>query len=181
MTDDELMDRLASGDEGAARLLVERWERPVFTFLYRMLGSREEAQDLGQDTFLRLIQQADRYKPEGRFKSWLFRIAGNLARSTLRRRSVLSWIGFSPVEHDLPSTNQQADISMERAELQQSVRLAIDRLPARQRQAILLRTDQEFSYREIADVMSTSVSSVESLLQRAMSKLRQELKDKRLS
>ena len=82
--DDRLMARGGQGDEEAFRLLVTRWERPVFAFLERMLGSREEAQDLGQETFVRVFQQARRYRAAGRFRSWLFRIAGNLARSRLR-------------------------------------------------------------------------------------------------
>ena len=77
-TDDRLMLDYVEGDENALRILVERWERPVFAFLVRMLGSPEEAEDLCQDTFMRLIKAADRYQPEGKFQSWLFRIANHL-------------------------------------------------------------------------------------------------------
>ena len=71
VTDDELMARGAGGDERAFQVLVERWERPVFAFLSRMLGSREEAQDVGQETFLRMCREAGRYEPRGQFRSWL--------------------------------------------------------------------------------------------------------------
>ena len=90
-TDDRLMTDYVGGDERALRILVERWERRVFAFAVRMLGSPEEAEDLCQDTFVKLIGAADRYRPEGRFQSWLFRIAGNQARSRLRRRKILRW------------------------------------------------------------------------------------------
>ena len=76
-TDDRLMADFVEGDEYALRLLVEKWERPVFAFLVRMLGPTEDAEDLCQDTFVNMIKAADRYQPGGRFQSWLFRIAGN--------------------------------------------------------------------------------------------------------
>jgi RNA polymerase sigma-70 factor (ECF subfamily) len=86
--DDVLMARTAQGEEAAFRLLVQRWENDVLAFLIHMLGSREEAEDLVQDTFIKVYRQAGRYRGEGRFRSWLLRIAGNLARSRLRRRRI---------------------------------------------------------------------------------------------
>jgi RNA polymerase sigma factor (sigma-70 family) len=100
VTDDDLMMQGAQGDEEALRLLVERWEKPVFAFLERMVGSKEEAQDLGQETFLRMCRHAARYEPSGKFKSWLFRIAGNVARSRLRHKKILRWIQYVPGLHD---------------------------------------------------------------------------------
>ena len=87
--DDALMVRTAQGEEAAFRLLVQRWEADVRAFLIHMLRSPEEAEDLTQDTFVKVFRQAGRYRTEGLFKSWLFRIAGNLARSRLRRRKVV--------------------------------------------------------------------------------------------
>jgi len=174
-TDDELMARGAAGDEGAFRLLVERSQGPVFAFLERMLGSAEEAQDLGQETFLRLVQQAARYRPEGRFQSWLFRIAGNLARSRLRRRKILRWIPFEVASHDQPATAPPPDHALEAEESGRRVRTALEQLPERQREALVLRHYQEMSYREIADAMNTSVPAVEALRHRALTALRQDL------
>ena len=92
LDDDALMIRTARGEEAAFRLLVQRWEHQVLAFLIHMLGSQEEAEDLVQDTFVKVFRKADGYRPEGLFKSWLFRIAGNLARSRLRRRKIIGWI-----------------------------------------------------------------------------------------
>jgi RNA polymerase sigma-70 factor (ECF subfamily) len=179
VTDDELMARGARGNEEAFRLLVQRWERPVFAFLERMLGSREEAQDLGQETFLRMCRQAPGYRATGQFKSWLFRIAGNLARSKLRRRKLISWVRFDPAIHDRPTALDTPDRAMERDETREEVRHALAQLPDRQRQAILLRQYQEMSYREIADAMRVSIPAVESLLNRGMKNLGKELKGER--
>ncbi len=169
------MERIARGDEAAFRALVERWERPVFAFLARMLGSREEAQDLAQETFLRVYGSAGRYRGSGRFKSWLFRIAGNQARSRLRRRKVLSWVGLDPGREDLPSTEESAERRVERKDEAARVRRAVSRLPARQREAVVLREYEGMSYQEIAESMDTSASAVESLLHRAVTALRKDL------
>lgn len=176
MTDDKLMERIARGDEEAARLLVQRWERAVFAFLERMLGSREDAQDIGQEAFIKVCSEAPRYKPSGKFRSWLFRIAGNLARSRLRRRRIISWVSFVPGIHDREETDEWPDAGIDRDETRLSVRRALDAIPHRQREAVLLRTYQELSYREIADVMRITLPAVESLLQRGMAALRQELR-----
>ena len=175
MNDDELMERVAGGDEEAARLLVMRWERAVYSFLERMLGSREDAQDLGQETFIRICAEARRYKAAGKFRSWLFRIAGNLARSRLRRRRIVSWISFSPGLHDRASSDEGPHAFVEREESRREVRRALAGLPERQRRAIVLRNYHDFSYREIAEAMDITLPAVESLLQRGMAALRMEL------
>ena len=172
--DDELVRRAAAGDDDAFRQLVERWERPVFAFLARMLDSREDAEDLTSETFLRIHRAAPRYRPDGKFKSWLFRIAGNLARSELRRRAVVRWVGLESAPE--PATDRTAGDAVETQEL---VRNALAELPARQRQAMLLRHYQEMSYKEIAGAMDTTVSAVETLLYRASQNLKSRLREPR--
>jgi len=169
------MERMARGDEEAARLLVRRWEGSVFAFLHRMLGSVEEAQDLGQETFIRVYREAWRYKAEGRFRSWLFRIAGNLARDSLRRRKIVSWVPFIVGAHDKETAGNDPSEGLEREERASKVRSAIAKLPPRQRQAVILRNYQDMSYSEIAETMKVTLPAVESLLQRGMAALRREL------
>jgi len=178
LTDDELMVRGAGGDDEAFRLLVERWERPVFAFLDRMLGSTEEAQDVGQEAFLRVVQQAKRYRPEGQFKSWLFRIAGNMARSRLRRRKILSWVRFQPELHDHAAPTAAPDVEFDRERLRVALRAALAKLPDRQRQALLLQHYESMSYEQIAGVLGTTPRAVDSLLSRAKAALREELEDR---
>ena len=177
-TDDELMIRFCAGEEEALRVLVERWERPVFAFLVRMLGSAEEAEDLCQDTFLRLIKAAGKYQPNGRFESWLFRIAGNLARSRLRRRKILRWLPLHHAHDETPSVGPDALDRLSRRQEQDAIQAAIARLPVRQRQALVLKQYQDLSYQEIAEAMETSVASVQMLLHRAMTALRRDLADR---
>jgi RNA polymerase sigma factor (sigma-70 family) len=126
-----------------------------------MVGSREEAQEIGQETFLRMCLHARGYRPSGQVRSWLYRIAGNLARSHLRRRKLLGWVRFEPAVHDRGSTAAAPDADTERRELRERVRAALSAIPDRQRQAIVLQHSEGLSCREIAAAMGTSVLAVE--------------------
>ncbi len=176
--DDALMARTARGEEAAFRLLVLRWEADVRAFLIHMLGSVEEAEDLTQETFVKVYGQAGRYRGEGMFKSWLFRVAGNLARSRLRRRKILRWVSFDPAEHDVRDLGPGPDRNLEDHERAVAVRAAVAALPERQRQALTLHRYQGLRYKEIAEAMGTTVPGVESLIQRALAGLRTSLTGK---
>jgi RNA polymerase sigma-70 factor (ECF subfamily) len=168
----------AQGQEAAFRLLVQRWEQDVKSFLIHMLGSVDEAEDLAQDTFVQVYRKADSYRPVGKFKSWLFRIAGNRARSRLRRRGILRWIRFDPDVHDRGGRGGAPDADLERAEREEAIRTALAGLPDRQREALVLHRFQGMPYKEVATVMATTVPGVESLIQRALAALRSDLMGK---
>ncbi len=186
--DDALMAAIAAGDEDAFRALVERWDRRVLAFLYRSLGSREDAADLAQETFLRLFRAAGGYSPRGRFAPYLFRIAGNLARTEIRRRAVRRFFSFgSPGDPEAGASFEDAaarveappqerpDHALMRSEAAERVRRAILELPERQRLAVTLKRFEGFSQEEIAGTMGVSVPAVEALLSRAMTALRKKL------
>ncbi len=172
--DDTLMIQTAQGEEAAFRLLVLRWEKQVLSFLIHMLGSVDEAEDLVQDTFVKVFRQAKGYRPEGLFRSWLFRIAGNEARSRLRRRSILRWVRFEPETHEVPTGSEPLS-DLERRESAERLHLAVARLPARQKEALILHRFQGLKYKEVALVMKTTVPGVESLLHRALAALKKQL------
>lgn len=176
--DDALMARTAQGEEAAFGLLVLRWEADVRAFLVSMLGSIEEAEDLAQETFVKVHRQAGRYRGEGRFRSWLLRIAGNLARSRLRRRKILRWVSFDTARHDPPDERLAADEDLQVRQRAAAVRAALAELPDRQRQALVLHRYQGLKYKEIATAMGTTVPGVESLIQRALASLRGQLAGK---
>jgi len=176
--DDALMAAVARGEETAFRLLVQRWEREVRAFLIHMLSSVEEAEDLTQDTFVQVFRKAGRYKGEGKFQSWLFRIAGNLARSKLRRRKILGWVSFNPDMHDRAGSGDDPSVALDKKNDARMVHSALAGLPERQRQALVLHRFQGLKYKEIAEAMDVSVPAVESLIQRAMGELRKTLKGK---
>ncbi|MFH1143926.1 MAG: sigma-70 family RNA polymerase sigma factor [Candidatus Eisenbacteria bacterium] len=173
--DDHLMRLVAEDDAVAFQRLVARWQQPVFAFLARMVGSNEDALDLTQEVFVRIHRERKRYRPAGRFRSWLFRIAGNQARSSLRRRRLLHWVHFDPHRHDSAVVGDSAASQREREQLGERVRAAIAALPERQRQAIVLRRFEQMNYEEIAQTLATTAPAVESLLQRAMVTLKRDL------
>ena len=178
MDDDALMTRTAKGEEAAFLLLVQRWERDVLSFLIHMLGSVEEAEDLAQETFVQVFRKATAYRTSGKFKSWLFRIAGNLARSRLRRRKILRWVPFNPVDHDIGSTQPGPDADLENSQRKDAVQASLGRLPQRQKEALVLNRFQGMRYQEVAEAMGTTVPGVESLIQRALAALRADLAEK---
>lgn len=175
------MERVAAGDETAFRLLVDRWEAPILSFLTRTLGDREEARDLAQETFLRVFRHAARYQGGGRFRSWIFRIAGNLTRSRLRRRRVVKWLSLgakgTPLEPAGPR-HQESDTRLESEELGRAIEACLAELPPRQRTAFALKRFEGLSYREIAEAMDTSPSAVESLLVRATREMQRGLRQR---
>jgi RNA polymerase sigma-70 factor (ECF subfamily) len=137
LDEDALMTRIAAGNEEAFRLLVVRWERDVLSFLIHMLGSVEEAEDLVQDTFVQVFKKAASYRPSGMFKSWLFKIAGNLARSRLRRRKILGWVRFDPVIHDSGGSGRGPDENLEQDQRVAAIQAARSRFAQRQKNAMV--------------------------------------------
>lgn len=176
--DDALMARTGLGEEEAFRLLVLRWEKSVLAFMVHMLGSVEEAEDLVQDTFVKVLQKAPGYQGQGLFRSWLFRIAGNLARSALRRRKILRWVRFEQGAHELPAVDAGPLDRLEREQKVALLQTAVARLPARQREALVLHRFQGLKYSEVALAMDTTIPGVESLLQRALAGLKKQMVQK---
>src|SRR5262249_915774 len=177
--DDALVEAAARGDAAAFHVLVERWAPRVEAFGVRALGDRDAAQDIVQETFVRVHRAASRYAASGRFAPWLFRIAGNLVRHELRRRRVRGWLrGTSPADdaaaiESLPApAHFDADGPLRDAETRAAVACALERLPDRQRLALLLRHFEGLPVRDIAAALETSEHAAESLLARGTAALR---------
>lgn len=178
-SDDALVQATAAGDTAAFQALVERWSPRLIAFLTRALGRRADAEDLSQEIFLRVYRAAPRYDCQGRFAAWLFRIAGNLARSELRRRKLRSWLQGStgPEAADalavLPAPRHfDADGPLRDAETRAELATALARLPDRQRLAVLLRYYEGLRVRDVAEALGTSEDAAESLLARGLTALR---------
>jgi RNA polymerase sigma-70 factor (ECF subfamily) len=177
MTDDQssdidLMARLAAGETAALGVLAQRHEARVMSLAYRLLGDWHRAEDVAQETFLRLQQAAPRYRPQARFTTWLYRIVYNLSIDQQRQAAGHPASRQTPMRanHDVSASD-----SAERTEAARLVRNAVDALPERQRRVIILHRYEGLSHSEIATVTDWSQSAVESLLVRAYENLRKSL------
>jgi RNA polymerase sigma-70 factor (ECF subfamily) len=186
-SDVQLMLDVKSGDEQSFALLLHRYRSPLVNFLYRMVRNREQAEDLAQEVFLRVYRARADYVPSAKFTTWLFRIATNLAlnnvRDTRHQRSEISLDApLTPDSEDgddrpLDVADQHPDIEQHLVEQARArmIRRAIEKLPEKQRAAVLLHKYQELDYSEISKILECSESALKSLLFRAYEALRVEL------
>ena len=166
-----LLERVANGDEHAYRELAQRYLAPILRYAARILGDAAEGEDVAQETFLRLWQQASRYESrEAKPTTWLYRIAHNLCIDRLRRRRDVS----SEHAADAPSADRTG-ARLDRQELVAELSRALAALPERQRAAIVLVHHEGMSQGEAAAVLDCRVDAVESLLARARRSLREQL------
>jgi len=180
-SDLELMLRVQNGDAESFELLLNRYRLPLVSYFVRMVRDRALAEDLAQEVFLRVYQARQRYQPEARFTTWLYRIATNLALNALRDRKSDDAPALEEDGEGVPRVARIAD-SRPTAEEQlmlsdreRLIREAIESLPEKQRAAVILHKYQEVDYRQIAKILEVSESAVKSLLFRAYENLRTRL------
>lgn len=174
------------GREPAFRELVRRYERPVFSLIFRMVRDRETAEDLAQDTFIKVLNHIDRYRPEFKLSSWLFKIANNVAIDHLRKRQLntLSMDGsphaatameVEATAFDVESRGESALDELESRELGSAIEQAISMLRPEYRSCILLRHVDGRSYEEIAAALDLPLGTVKTYIHRARRELRDAL------
>ncbi|MGO9556459.1 MAG: RNA polymerase sigma factor [Syntrophobacteraceae bacterium] len=167
----ELIKAIGAGDILAFEVLVKRYRDPVSNFIFKYMGDRFGAEDIAQEVFLRVYRAASQFEPRGKVSTWIFKIAYNLSLNEVLRRS-----RFCPIaDIDDHGFESAAPNDTGRKELEEEVMDAVLHLPQKQRAALLLRVNEGLSYAEIAGILSTSISSVESLLFRARENLRKTL------
>jgi RNA polymerase sigma-70 factor, ECF subfamily len=186
-TDVQLMLDVKAGDEQSFALLLHRYRTPLVNFLYRMVRNREQAEDLAQEVFIRVYRARAEYVPSAKFTTWLFRIATNLAlnsiRDTRHQRMEVSLDAPVTVDSeegderplDVAEKNPNIEEHLVQEAQREMIRHAIDKLPEKQRAAVLLHKYQELDYGEISKILSCSESALKSLLFRAYEALRVEL------
>jgi RNA polymerase sigma-70 factor (ECF subfamily) len=181
-TDEELVARSKTGDIDSFNQLVKRWERPIFALAYRTLGREEDARDITQETFLRAFRALSGFKGDAKFSSWLYRIALNLCRDWMRKErraplvAVPEGVEVEQIAAEQGSFETVEDLAA-RAELSREVAKAMERLPAEQRQAIILKEYHGLTFQEIADLMKCPLSTVKTRVYQGLSTLRKQLGD----
>jgi RNA polymerase sigma-70 factor (ECF subfamily) len=177
MTDDtsndaELMARLAAGEMSALGELALKHQARVLELAFRTLGVWDIAEDIAQETFLRVYRAAKNFKPTARFTTWLYRIVINLCLDEQRKRAKAGMSLEPEIYEQLPASN--GDLA-EKEEIAASVRAAVYELPERQRLAVVLHRYNGLNHAEISEVTGWTQSAVESLLVRAYANLRSKL------
>ncbi len=178
----EIVDRWRAGDERAFETLVRRHERRVFGLLMRMLGNRQEAEDVAQETFLNLHRHGHRFRRESRFSTFVYRVAVNAAlnrrRSLGRRRARLENLTQRQAAgDDLPSAPRGPEDSAAGEQIRERVQEEIQRLSETLRAPLVLYDIQGLPYSEIAEVLGLAEGTVKSRIHRARQALRERLMD----
>jgi RNA polymerase sigma-70 factor (ECF subfamily) len=185
-TDAEVMLRVKAGDESAFDFLVQKYRRPLVSFMYRMARNTAAAEDLAQEVFLRVYRSRQTYEASAKFTTWLYRIATNLAvnhaRDTRKERPEVMVSLDEPDEEtgttmDVADGTITAEEAIVRRERLAAIRSKVEALPERQKLAVLMHKYQQMDYKQIAEVLKLSESATKSLLFRAYESLREQLKE----
>jgi RNA polymerase sigma-70 factor (ECF subfamily) len=177
-SDQDLMRRLKAGDSDAFELLYRRYRDRLYAFLVRYTGNSTTAQDLFQETFLRVFRDRARYEPRAAFATWLFTIARNLFLDSLKRPGA-STISDQParVSQAVPDPSPSALEALERRELDAALHHALTSLPEEERAILLLSRFEGLRYAQIAEILGTSEGAVKIRAHRALQALRRVLRD----
>jgi len=186
LTDQDVIERASQGSESAFRELIRRYERPVFSLIYRLVRDRERAEDLAQDTFIKVLNALDRYDPSYKFSSWIFKIAHNTALDDLRRKhpDTLSIHGspHASTQDELEATiltpasgDENPEEFASSREIGGHIEKAIATLRVEYRTAILLCHVEGRPYDEVAEIMDVPLGTVKTYIHRARNELKKQL------
>jgi RNA polymerase sigma-70 factor (ECF subfamily) len=175
VSDKELIEKVKCGDTFAFNILVDRYKIRLFNLVYRMLQNREEAEDILQETFLRVYKERESYDPTYSFSTWIYTITLNLCRNELKRRKKFKFFSLDLIknnrEYATPQTKNNDCISS-------ALEKAIHSLPVKYRTAFLLRDVDQLSYEEVSKSMGIPLGTVKSRVNRARLLLRDKLEPK---
>ena len=186
LPDADVVTLAQQGREAAFRELIRRYERPVFSLIFRMVRDRETAEDLSQETFIKVLNHVDKYRPEFKLSSWLFKIANNVAIDHMRKRQ-LETVSMDGSPHarsqaeteatsfDVEARQETALEELESKELGSAIERAIAGLRPEYRSCIMLRHVEGRSYEEIAATLDLPLGTVKTYIHRARHELRKAL------
>lgn len=186
-SDETLMLRYRDGDVGAFEILLSRHERGVYNFILRSVGSRPVAEELLQETFMRVIRSAPSYERQAKFTTWLYTIARNLCVDRSRRQKhrdaqsldqpLSAEEGSATLLDLLPAGGAGSEQQAVRGELRERLEAAIARLSEEQREIFLLRQIRDLPFKEIAEIVGVSENTAKSRMRYALEKLKAELRE----
>jgi len=185
-SDEQLMQELSDGSHEAFDTLLSRYETPVITFCYAFMRNREAAEDLAQETFMRVFRNAKRYQPVAKFTTWLYRIAANLCINELKKGKLRQNLSLDESAGPDPegtkiieriASDQGSPLNeVEKHEAQKLIGKAIDHLPDDQRHTLVMVEYHHLQYQEIAEILGVTVSAIKMRVKRARETLKETLK-----
>jgi len=184
LSDNELVKIICQKDVARYDEIIDRYQGKLFAYLYRLMGSKEDAEDVLQDVFLKAYENLKSYDPKRKFSSWIYRISHNEAVNYIRRKSLkkfISWenIVMSKDKLEMSNSENGADKIFLKKERKQELERALEKLPFKYRQILLLRYFSEKSYQEISEILAKPINTVGTLISRAKEKLYFEMKKER--
>jgi RNA polymerase sigma-70 factor (ECF subfamily) len=180
--DENLMSLFQQGNEQAYALLVQRYKDELTNFAQRFLGDWDEAEDVVQETFVRVWRNRDSYTSASRFSTWVYTIASNLAKTRLRRWSLRRFVRLGGSQSDgpvfdLPDESARPDGAADDTIREERIQQALKSLPVKFREVIILRDIQQLSYEEIVAITGNAMGTVKSRINRGRAMLRDQLRD----
>jgi RNA polymerase sigma-70 factor, ECF subfamily len=170
-SDEELVRAVQSGDADSLGALVARWEQPLFRFAFRLLQRTEDARDVCQETFLKILTRSERFRVGARFSTWMYQIALNLCRDHMRRRKRWRLLSLDGEEEGPPLRGRRGTkddeptnpgVALERDEQRRAIREALRTLVPEQREVLVLKEYEGLKFREIAELLGCPESTVKS-------------------
>jgi RNA polymerase sigma-70 factor, ECF subfamily len=182
-TDRDLVASAVVGFEGSFEELVQRYQRPISAYVYRMVGNYESALDLTQEIFIKVYSSLRQYRPEFKFSTWIYKIAHNAAVDHLRRTSTREQALINTCEGDqfelpIESGRLSPEQESERKERRVEIEAVVRSLPSNYRELIILRHSQDLTYEEIVEVTGLPLGTVKNRLFRAREMMRQQFIDR---
>ncbi|MDW7680184.1 MAG: sigma-70 family RNA polymerase sigma factor [bacterium] len=179
-TDEELIEKFQNGDLYAFDLIVKRYKNQLLNFIYRFLGNTEESEDLVQETFLRVYRNRKAYQKVAKFSTWIYTIAGNLAKTELRKRKrrrffSISELGFNEKDYDISDEAYNPEKDVDSRLKEAIIHEQIMALSPKFREVIILRDVQQLSYEEISEIVKIPLGTVKSRVNRGRLKLQEKL------
>lgn len=176
--DKVLIDRFLEGDESAFNLLFEKYKRKIYLIAYRLLGNHEDANDITQETLIKIYKELINFRNESSLYTWIYRITINLSLNLLKKKKLRSFFDFEEVDEWLFKDDRQSpELSFRENELSNKIQEALKKLPEKQRTVFTLRYYDELSYEEISEILGTSVGALKANYFHAVNKLQKELKN----
>lgn len=165
------------GDQSAFTELFNRYKNIVYNFIYRLVTNPDVAEDLLENTFIKMIRSLDKYQERYKFKQWLFSIANSVTIDYLRKRRKEFLV--DPIEDwmELPDDSPSTQVMLEKEELKNIIEDKVNKLPPKQKQVFIMRQETNLTFREIAEILGCPISTVLSRMHNAVVNLRRSLKE----